>query len=104
MSLTNSTPAEIAYSASAASLVLARLDVSARNDALQKIHDALANAQSRILAANARDLVAAAESAQNGELSHSLVKRLDLGKKGKFEDMLQGILDVRSLPDPGQHL
>lgn len=102
MSLTNSTPTEIASVASAASFVLARLAVGARNDALLQIHDALSSARSLILEANARDLVAAAESAQNGQLSQSLVKRLDLGKKGKFEDMLQGVLDVRSLQDPGQ--
>ena len=28
------------------------------------------------------------------------LKRLDLCRPGKWEDMLQGILDVRSLPDP----
>ena len=29
-----------------------------------------------------------------------MVKRLDLGREGKFESMLQGILDIMELPDP----
>lgn len=53
------------------------------------------------MAANARDLALARKAAENGELSLSLVSRLDLGKKGKWEDMLSGILDVRGLEDPG---
>jgi hypothetical protein len=40
------------------------------------------------------------KQAAGGTLSASLVKRLDLGKPGKYEDMLQGILDVRDLEDP----
>lgn len=102
MSLTNSTPEEIASSASTAALVLSRLGLEARNTALTFIHDALLNSKSQILDANAKDLAAAAEAAQSGELSQSLVKRLDLGKKGKYDDMLQGILDVRALDDPGR--
>lgn len=102
MSLTNSSPFDVARAASVSSFALARLSVQARNDALTKIHTALSNAKEEILQANANDLIAATEAARNGQLSQSLVKRLDLGKKGKFEDMLQGILDVRSLEDPGE--
>lgn len=101
MSLTNSSPSEVAKAASISALTLARLPVTDRNHALQKIHDALRDSKSEILQANARDLELAAKAAQNGELSQSLVKRLDLGRKGKFEDMLQGILDVEGLEDPG---
>lgn len=104
MSLTNSSPVEVAKSASISALTLARLSVNARNHALRQIHDALRDSKHEILEANAKDLGIAAKAAQDGELSQSLVKRLDLGKKGKFEDMLQGILDVEGLNDPGMWL
>jgi glutamate-5-semialdehyde dehydrogenase len=101
MSLTNSSPLEAAKAASAASRSLAVLPTRARNDALTAIHDALASAKDEILASNAQDLAAAKKAAEEGKLSLSVVKRLDLGRKGKFEDMLKGILDVRELEDPG---
>lgn len=101
MSLTNSSPTDVARAASVSALNLARLSVASRNHALRQIHAALLAAQDEILQANAKDLAAAAKAAESGELSQSLVKRLDLGKKGKFQDMLQGILDVESLQDPG---
>jgi glutamate-5-semialdehyde dehydrogenase len=100
MSLTNVSPVEAARAARLASRTLAILPAAARNEALTAIHDALRDARPEILAANARDLEAAVKAAKNGELTQSLVKRLDLSKKGKFEDMLQGILDVRGLDDP----
>lgn len=101
MSLTNASPADAAAGAKSASHALATLPVSARNHALTAIYDALANSKDEILAANARDLALASKAAENGELSLSIVSRLDLGKKGKWEDMLKGILDVRELEDPG---
>ena len=88
--------------AKSASHRLATLSETSRNNALSAIHSALIEAKDEILAANARDLGAARKSASAGELSASLVSRLDLGKKGKFEDMLKGILDVRNLEDPGE--
>ncbi|KAK1771023.1 Aldehyde/histidinol dehydrogenase [Phialemonium atrogriseum] len=100
MSLSNSTPLEAAQAAKEASHVLAVLPTSARNDALTAVHSALDAARDEILAANARDLEAARQAAADGYLSQSLVSRLDLGRKGKWEDMLRGILDVRDLEDP----
>ncbi|TRX97199.1 hypothetical protein FHL15_001993 [Xylaria flabelliformis] len=100
MSLTSASPKEAAKAAKDASHVLATLPAAARNDALTAIHAALSDARDDILAANARDLEAARRAAENGQLSQSLVSRLDLGKKGKWEDMLKGILDVRELEDP----
>jgi len=100
MSLTNASPVEAAKAARLASRTLAILPTSARNDALTAIHDALREARDEILAANVCDLEAAVKAAEDGKLSQSLVKRLDLAKKGKYEDMLQGILDVRELEDP----
>lgn len=102
MSLTNALPAEAAKAARSASHVLATLPIAARNNALTALHDALFNAKTEILAANSRDLVSAKKAAQNGELSNSIVARLDLGKKGKWDDMLKGIIDVRELEDPGR--
>ncbi|KAI0406493.1 glutamate-5-semialdehyde dehydrogenase [Xylaria palmicola] len=100
MSLTSASPAEAAREAKSASHILATLPAEARNEALTAIHAALADARDDILAANARDLDAARQAAESGQLSQSLVSRLDLGKKGKWEDMLRGILDVRELEDP----
>ncbi len=102
MSLTNALPADAAKAAKSASHVLGTLPTAARNDALTAIHKGLSGAKEEILAANARDLELAKKAADNGELSLSIVSRLDLGKKGKWEDMLKGILDVRELEDPGE--
>lgn len=101
MALTNALPVDAAKAAKCASRTLATLPTSARNDALTAIHVALSQSKDEILAANARDLTAAKKAAEDGTLSLSLVSRLDLGKKGKWEDMLKGILDVRELEDPG---
>ncbi|PMD27381.1 gamma-glutamyl phosphate reductase [Hyaloscypha hepaticicola] len=100
MSLTNALPADAAKAAKSASHVLATLPAAARNKALTAIHSALSASKEEILAANTRDLNLAKKAAQDGELSLSIVSRLDLGKKGKWEDMLKGILDVRELEDP----
>ena len=100
MSLTIAIPLDVARAARSGSRKLAILPADARNAALTAIHSALFEAKDQILAANALDLEAANKAAKSGKLSQSLVKRLDLGKKGKYEDMLQGILDVRALDDP----
>ncbi|CAK7269382.1 glutamate-5-semialdehyde dehydrogenase [Sporothrix epigloea] len=100
MSLTDAAPAEAARSAKAASHIMATLSADDRNDALLSMHNELAAARESILAANAKDLALAEREAAEGRLNPSLVSRLDLGRKGKWEDMLQGILDVRALPDP----
>lgn len=104
MSLTNDSPEVAAAAAKTASFTLASLPASARNEALEAIHAALTASKDEILAANARDLELARKAAADGKLSQALVSRLDLGKKGKWEDMLQGILDVRDLEDPGMWL
>lgn len=101
MSLTASSPVEAARLASVASRDLATLSNSARNDALTALHTSLSNAKESILEANARDVQLATTAAANGDLSQSVLKRLDLGKPGKFDDMLKGVLDVRDLEDPG---
>ena len=100
MSLTASDPATVATAARLASTSLATLPTSARNAALTTIHDALLAAKDEILAANREDLRLAGEASERGELSQSVLKRLDLGREGKYEDMLKGVLDVRGLEDP----
>lgn len=102
MSLTNAAPEAAARAAKGASFALASLPAADRDAALLTIHDALAAARDDILAANARDLALARRAAADGALGEALVSRLDLGKKGKWEDMLKGILDVRHLEDPGE--
>lgn len=102
MSLTNASPEAAASSAKTASFALATLPVASRNAALDAIHAALSASKDEILAANAKDLELAAQAAADGSLSQALVSRLDLGRKGKFEDMLKGILDVKELEDPGK--
>lgn len=102
MSLTDSSPLQVAKAASISSCNLAVLPTQARNDALTAMYNALEEAKDAILAANAKDLELAMKAAEEGELSQSVLKRLDLGRKGKWEDMLQGILDVRDLEDPGE--
>ncbi|ETI25121.1 glutamate-5-semialdehyde dehydrogenase [Cladophialophora carrionii CBS 160.54] len=100
MSLTSSSPLTCAQSASLASHTLSILPLSSRNAALTAIHTALQENKSAILAANATDMTLAHQASANGELSQSVLKRLDLSRPGKYEDMLKGILDVRDLPDP----
>lgn len=100
MSLTESTPESAAKAASFSARSLAVLPVSARNAALTSIHDALAANKDAILEANARDMELATKASQSGQLSQSVLKRLDLSRPGKYQDMLSGILDVRNLEDP----
>ncbi len=102
MSLSSASPLEVAKAASLASRSLAVLQTEARNEALTAIHRELGEAKNEILAANASDLELAKKAAADGNLSQAVLGRLDLAKKGKWEDMLQGILNVRDLEDPGK--
>jgi glutamate-5-semialdehyde dehydrogenase len=43
---------------------------------------------------------AAQEEVKSGSMNEALLGRLDLGKPGKWDSMLQGIDDVAALPDP----
>ncbi|KAK6364510.1 glutamate-5-semialdehyde dehydrogenase [Exophiala oligosperma] len=100
MSLTESKPDAAAKAASLSARSLAVLSVAARNDALTAMHDALLANKEPILAANARDMARATSASESGHLSQAVLKRLDLSRPGKYDDMLQGILDVRGLDDP----
>lgn len=86
----------IARDASLAFSVLKTLSNEQRSAALEKIHDGLKAAKDEILKMNKIDM----DNAKANNLSSSLIKRLDLSNSGKFDTMLQGILDVANLPDP----
>ena len=103
MSVTTSSPLEVAKAASISARSLAILPAQDRNDALTAIHNALSSAKDEILQANAKDVESATAAAADGRLSQSVLSRLDLSRKGKWEDMIQGVLDVRDLEDPSMH-
>ncbi|KAF7624647.1 hypothetical protein AFLA_008347 [Aspergillus flavus NRRL3357] len=104
MSLTESSAIDIARTASLASRRLATLSEADRNGALTALHDALLRNKNSILEANAKDVDMASRAAASGNLSQSILKRLDLSRPGKYDDMLKGILDVRDLQDPIGHV
>ncbi|GEQ71214.1 hypothetical protein JCM33374_g4895 [Metschnikowia sp. JCM 33374] len=87
---------QIARDASGAFGVLKTLSNEQRSHALHKIHHALQQAKTVVLGANQEDL----HNAEKAQLAPALIKRLDLEKNGKYEAMLQGILDVAALQDP----
>ncbi|CUM66959.1 uncharacterized protein PRCAT00004646001 [Priceomyces carsonii] len=86
----------IARNANAAFTSLKILSGEQRSEALRKIYHGLKECQEEILQANKTDM----DNANENSLSSSLIKRLDLSKNGKYDAMLQGILDVADLPDP----
>ncbi|KAG5422395.1 PRO2 [Candida metapsilosis] len=86
----------IAKEANSAFAELKVLTNTERSQALENIYKSLKDNKSSIIEANKLDL----ENAKAKNLSSSLVKRLDLSNPGKFDSMLQGILDVANLPDP----
>lgn len=79
---------------------LAKLPNEGRNTALMLLHDALATHKNEILKANRYDLGRADKFVSEGTMEISARERLDLGRGNKFDDMLQGILEVKNLDDP----
>ncbi|OJJ67516.1 hypothetical protein ASPBRDRAFT_135571 [Aspergillus brasiliensis CBS 101740] len=100
MSLTQSSAGNIASTASIAARRLAVLSNAERNEALTVLYQDLLANKDAILAANAKDVALASRAAEDGDLNSSVLKRLDLSRPGKYDDMLQGILSVRDLDDP----
>ncbi|KAF8586363.1 gamma-glutamyl phosphate reductase [Ramaria rubella] len=91
---------EVARAAKLAFEASQLLSAADRVKALHSIREELEALQSEIFEANRRDLEAAHAEAARGQLSASLVKRLDLTTGDKWNSMLQGISDVAALPDP----
>ncbi|PYI09068.1 gamma-glutamyl phosphate reductase [Aspergillus sclerotiicarbonarius CBS 121057] len=100
MSLTQSPAHDIASTASLAARQLAVLSNNERNEALTALYQGLLINKDAILKANAKDVASASRAAEDGDLNSSVLKRLDLSRPGKYDDMLQGILSVRDLNDP----
>ena len=90
---------EIAKNAKDASLKAASLSAEIKNNALLKIADAIEKAKSDIFEANKKDLKAAEELLNSGELNKSTFNRLKLDEN-KMRDMVQGIRDIAHLEDP----
>lgn len=91
---------EIAKNARYASTILKAAERGAREEALSRIWEELKSAKEAILEANAQDMRDAEVLLLERKLSASIVKRLDLSRPGKYDDMLQGIQDVLRLEDP----
>jgi len=85
----------IARAARRAADEMGSLDTRTKDDWLACVAERLEAARSAILDANAHDLEAAREKG----VEEPLVRRLALAD-GKWQDMLQGLRDVISLPDP----
>ena len=85
--------------AKSAAIELAAAETSVKDAALRAMADALDSNRDVILSANAKDMASAEESEKRGELSHALVKRLQV-TNDKIDGMIAGIQDVISLKDP----
>ena len=86
--------------AKTAALELASLETPVKDAALKAMAEALDKNRKTILSANAKDMSSAEDAEKKGELSHSLVKRLQVTDP-KIDGMIDGINDVISLKDPG---
>ena len=85
--------------AKSAAIELAALDTSVKDAALKAMAEALDRNRERILGANKKDMSSAEEAEKKGELSYSLVKRLQV-TDAKIDGMIDGIKDIISLEDP----
>jgi len=86
---------QIAQQARQAAQRLVRLDTATKNQALLAITEALQAHQEEILAANREDM----ERSQGEGLAPALLQRLKLSPD-KLASNIQGVRDVRDLPDP----
>jgi glutamate-5-semialdehyde dehydrogenase len=91
--------AEICAAAKRAARVLATLDSSVKDAALQAIAASLVDRTPEILEANARDL----EAGRAAGLSDALIDRLALDE-GRVRAMADGVLAIAALPDPAGEL
>jgi len=78
---------------------LSNANTSDKNEALLLMAKALDKNRKKILEANNLDLAEAKKLLQKGELTESLVKRLEV-TDSKIDDMISGIKDVVKLEDP----
>lgn len=76
------------------------LPSSIRETALKTIADELDKNRDSILSANREDIKDAQRDVDAGRMTKPILNRLDLGKPGKWEQMVKGVTDVAKLPDP----
>jgi len=88
-----------AIKAKEAFIKLSNAKTGAKNDALLLMAKALDNNRVKILDANRLDIIDAKKSLEKGELTSSLVKRLEV-TDSKIDEMINGIKDVIKLEDP----
>lgn len=100
MTLTDGSPEEAAKAAKQASRIIKQLSTTQRNNCLDALYQALQAGRDEILAANKRDVDAAAKLCEAGKYGKSNLSRLDLGRPGKFEDMIETVRQVKDLEDP----
>lgn len=89
----------IALEAKTASRLLATLSGTQRNEALEAMANAVAQASEALLAANAEDLRTAEHMSGDEVLAPSTLARLEL-TKAKVREMVEQIRSVAALPDP----
>ncbi len=82
-----------------ASIILSATSTEIRNRALEAMADSLDKNRSSILSANAEDVKEAEKAVESGELSTPMLKRLKIDDQ-KISDMIAGLRDVISLPNP----
>lgn len=90
---------EIAREAKAASRVLARLEESERNAALEAMAEAIESAAEKLFEANAKDVTRAQSVTGEDALSPATISRLKLNQ-AKLSEMAEQIRSVATLPDP----
>ena len=88
------TTAELLEKAAAAKNIVAGLSQQEKNNALEKMAEALVSETENILAANAEDMEKA-----KGTVTEVMLDRLRLDEN-RIKGMAQGITDVAKLPDP----
>ncbi|MBQ6516059.1 glutamate-5-semialdehyde dehydrogenase [bacterium] len=89
----------IAENAKKASVEISGLSTELKNNALQKVAEALEANKDKIFEANKEDLEQAKKLVESGELTQSVFNRLKLDEN-KMRDMIQGVKDIIKLDDP----
>lgn len=90
---------QIAKNAKEASIKLASLNTSIKNEALESIADSIESDIYFVYEANKKDLEIATRMLETGEISEAVFNRLKLDEN-KARDMIQGIRDLAYLEDP----
>ncbi len=90
---------EIAKSAKIASILLVSLSTGIKNKVLNIVANRIEDNAEKVFEANNKDLAEAKVLLEQGELNEAVYKRLKLDEN-KLRDMVQGIRDLVSLPDP----